>query len=156
MRQELVDPLKGNAIFESAVKLVSRIYELNEDGEDCSEELADLSKLTGKRLSRSEFEDAAELIEPQDYAFSLVAESIPVPTDLSDDEMLELLERIINNADDVPRLGYWEVCLERNTGDKRITTLISAPELYFDDPNRARRLSAREILDTALAAGRTK
>ena len=83
MRHELLDPLKGNARYEVAQKLVRRIYRLIDAGKDCSEALARLGKVV------------------------------------------------------------------RN---KRISTLIQSPELYFGDPNRARILSAPEILDTALAA----
>ncbi len=154
MRQELLDPLQGNALYEAAVKLVCGVYRLIDANTDCSEPLAQLSKLARRVLSRMEMEDAAELIEPQAYAFALVCEFIPVPADLSYDEMLELLERIVENAGDGPLLGYWACCLMTNTGEKRIETLIRAPELYFDDPSAARRLSAQEILDTALAAGR--
>ena len=99
-------------------------------------------------------EDAAELIEPETYAFELVADLVPVPNDLRYDEMVEALDRILTNAGDGPQLGYWTRCLEANTGDKRISTLIQAPEVYFDDPCRAGRMLAREILDTALAVGR--
>lgn len=153
MRQELLDPLKGNELYETAVKLVRRIYRLIDDGTDYSETLVQLSKLARKELSGMELEDAAELIEPEAYAFALVSEFIPVPTDLSYEEMLELIGQIATNEGEVPQLSFWARCVEVNTGDKRIETLISAPELYFDDPSAARRLSAREILDTALAAG---
>ena len=47
MRQELLDPLKGNALHETAVKLVSRIYTLIDAGKDCSEALARLGHLAG-------------------------------------------------------------------------------------------------------------
>jgi hypothetical protein len=154
VRQELLDPLKGNARYEAAAKLVRRIYGLIDAGKDCSEALARLCHVTRREVSRLEMEDAAELIEPEAYAYELVAELVPVPTDLGYDEMLEALERILANEDDALKLGYWTRCLESNTGDKRISTLIQSPELYFGNPSRSRRLSAQEILDTALAAGR--
>jgi hypothetical protein len=154
MRNELLDPLKGDARYEAVVKLVRRVYRLIDAEKDCSEALARLGETVGKPLSSLELEGVAELIDPETYAFELIADSLPLPTDLSREEMLEMLERIVANADDPLHLGYWTRCLEINTGDKQISTLIQAPELYFGDPSKARRMSAQEILDTALAAGR--
>jgi hypothetical protein len=154
MRPELLEPMQGNKRYEAARKLVRRIYRSIDRGQDCSEPLARLSKVVRKRLSPMELEEAAELIEPQVYAFELLADRLEVPADLSESEMLELLERILADAGDAVQLGYWTRCLEVNTGDKRISTLIQSPELYFGDPSRSQRLAAREILDTALAAGR--
>jgi hypothetical protein len=153
VRQELLDPLKSNARFEAASKMVHRIYRLLDAGKDFSEPLAELNKIAQKNFSTAEMEDAAELIDPRTWAYEVIADLLPVPTDLNYAEMLELVEQILVDEADSPQLGHWARCLEANTGDRRISTLLQSPELYFQDAT-PRRLTAKEVLDTALATGR--
>jgi hypothetical protein len=153
MRQELLDPLKGFPQYPMARKLVVRIYRLLQAGADCSVPLAELNQLAHKNLSAQEIEDAAELIDPRTYAYEVLADLIPTPTDLSYAEMLELVEQLQAGASkDGIQHGHWSRCLMVNTGDRRLSTLLQSPELYFGD-GVARNMTAKEILDTALAAG---
>jgi hypothetical protein len=153
MRQELLDPLKDFPQYQVARKLVVRIYRLLNAGADYSAPLAELNLLAQKQLSALEIEDASELIDPKTYAYEVLADLIPTPTDLSYAEMLELVERLLAGASkDGIQHGHWSRCLEANTGDSRVSLLLQSPELYFRD-GVSRKLTAKEILDTALAAG---
>ena len=153
MRQELLEPLKYFPQYQEARKLVVRIYRLLGAGADYSEPLAELNRLAKKHLSPSDIEDAAELIDPKTYAYEVLADLIPTPTDLSYAEMLELVERLQAGASkDGIQLGQWSRCLEAITGDSRASLLLQSPELYFGD-GVSRKMTAEDILDTALAAG---
>jgi hypothetical protein len=153
MRQELLDPLKDNSLFETARKLVYRIYRSLDSGKDYTATLDELNQVAQKKLCAMDIEDAAELIDPRTYAYEVIADLIPVPTDLSYAEMLEIVEQIVAQAArDGPQLGHWIHCLEANTGDRRISTLLQSPELYFRD-TVPQELTAKDMLDIALAAG---
>jgi hypothetical protein len=152
VRQELLDPLKNFPQYQVARKLVVRIHRLLGRGADYSEPLAELNRLAQKHLSPSEIEDAAELIDPKTYAYEVLADLVPTPTDLSYAEMLELVEQWGTSKDGI-QAGHWSRCLAVNTGDNRVSTLLQSPELYFRH-GVSRKMTAREILDTALAAGR--
>lgn len=153
MRQELLEPLKNYPQYQEARKLVVRIYRLLGTGADYSQPLAELNRLAKKQLSPRDIEDAAELIDPKTYAYEVLADLIPTPTDLSYAEMLELVEQLQAGASkDGIQHGHWSRCLEVNTGDSRASLLLQSPELYFGD-GVSRKMTAKEILDTALAAG---
>ncbi len=153
MRQELLEPLKNFPQYQEAKKLVVRIYRLLGAGADYSAPLAELNLLAKKDLSPSDIEDAAGLIDPKTYAYEVLADLIPTPTDLSYAEMLELVEQLLAGASkDGIQHGHWSRCLEANTGDSRASLLLQSPELYFGD-GVSRKMTAKEILDTALAAG---
>jgi len=153
VRRELLDPRSCCTQYENARKLVVRIYHLLNAGSDCAEPLAGLNSLSQKRLCVSQIEDAAELIDPETFAYEVLADLIPTPTDLTHAEMLELVEKLLADASqDSIQHGHWSRCLEANTGDRRLSLLLQSPELYFRD-GVSRKLTAQEILDIALAAG---
>jgi hypothetical protein len=153
VRQQLLDPLKDYPQYQVARKLVVRIYRLLGRGEDYSGPLAELNQLAQKKLSASDIEDAAELIDPKTYAYEVLADLIPTPADLSYAEMLELVEKLqAGVSKDGIQAGHWSRTLEVNTGERRVGTLLQSPELYFGD-GVSRKMTAKEILDTALAAG---
>jgi hypothetical protein len=156
MRQELLEPIKDKARFEAAFNLLCEIFDLIDAGRDWAGPLARLNQLTAKNLSATAIEDVLELVEPEPFAYELTADPMAVPTDLTEAEMLELIEQYRTNEGDLVQLAYWMYCLEANTGDSRIGTLIHTPEVYFMDGKGPRTMSSREILDTALAAGRKK
>lgn len=152
MRQELLEPLKDFPLFLVARELVLRIYMCLQGGADYSEQLAELNAICKRRLTACDMEAAAELIEPDEWAFGLLVDQVPTPTDLTYAEMLELVEKLkANAAENGLQAGYWEHCLTVNTGDSNFASLLQGgAELYFRD-GISRWLTAKEILDTALA-----
>lgn len=153
MRAELLNP-SFDPRLGPAIALAERLYQLHEAGQDYSSERAELCDLVEKPVSALDVDAAFGSIDPVTFARGLLPAAIP--NDLTADEMLEMIQRICTARGTEFQIGYWLRCLVANTGDDRISDLIFWPDEYFGDGNRARQMSPKEILETALAAGRTK
>lgn len=155
MRLELLQPLRDNPFFKRACALVELIYACRRSGTCCDDALEELNSFSNYRLQADDFvvDPRDEVLPPEELAFGLVLHLIPTPIDLSYDEMLSLVGRLkAHAAEDGLQAAYWEKCLEVNTGDPNFSQLLQGgAELYFRD-GVSRWLSAKEILDTALAA----
>jgi hypothetical protein len=154
MRAILEDPFGDDLALEKAITLARELYRLHERGADYSSQLQTLSALAGKPVRKPDVDGAFGDAEPETFARDLLLDRVPIPTDLSYDEMLELVRRICNVEGSEFQIGYWLRCLEANTGNSRISDLIYWPGEYFGEGENARELSPKEILDAALAAGR--
>jgi hypothetical protein len=154
MREILENPFGDELALEKAITLARDLYRLHERGLDYNSPLETLSALAGKDLSKSDVRGAFGSVDPETFARDVLLARRPLPTDLSYDEMLELIRRICKVEGSEFQIGYWLSCLEANTRDGRISDLIYWPGEYFGDGDDSRELSPKEILDAALAAGR--
>jgi len=154
MRQVLQDPFADKLRLQAAIKLASDIYRLHENGQDYSSEISQLSILAGQSISKFSVDSAFGSINPEAFARELICDLKAIPTDLTPDEMLELISRIITADGNTFQMWYWLQCLKVNTGDDKFSNLIYWPGEYFKDGNNARKMSSQEILDTALNAGK--
>lgn len=153
MRAELLSPITDATRLNSATELATRLYRLHEAGEDYTEKLAELSKLTGKTLTAFELSAAVGSIAPETFAAGLLVDRTQIPS-LTEAEMLELLERVCTANGTEFQVGYWLSCLEVNTGDHRISDLIFWPGEYFGDGDNSREMSPGEMLAVVLLNGR--
>ena len=154
MRQELQDPFTDKPRLQASIKLANDIYRLHEAGHDYSSELTQLSILAGQSISKFSVESAFGSISPEGFARELICDLTAIPTNLTPDEMLELIKHIITADGDTFQMWYWLQCLQVNTGDNKFSDLIYWPGEYFKDGNNAREMSPQEILDTALNTGK--
>ncbi|HEY0726196.1 MAG TPA: hypothetical protein VGD41_19910, partial [Pyrinomonadaceae bacterium] len=121
-----------------------------------SEALRALGRLTGRIVSSFEIDSAFGSVNANVFACDLLLDRNLIPSDLTREEMLELVEAICNPKGNLPYSAFWIECLKVNTGDDRISELIFWPGEYFGDGDNARELSSEEILETALAATRLR
>ena len=138
----------------SVEALARDLYRLHGARVDYSHQLKELAALVGKEVTKSDVDAAFGSVDPETFAAGLFTSRVAIPTDLSFEEMLEVVESIYTGKAPESLASYWIRCLEANTGDAGISDLIFWPGEYFGDGNNRRRMSPREILETAIAAGR--
>jgi hypothetical protein len=152
MRSVLESPVDPEAMA-LATQVVERIYAAHEAGHTYDESLAMLGKLVGKSVMPHQVHMAFGSVSPQSFAHDLLLHSAQIPSDLSDSEMLELLQHVLRPSRGELRTSFWLACIKENTGDPRVSDLIYWPGEYFGDGDNRRTLSAHEILQTAKAHG---
>ena len=157
MRPELLPPLRENPNFVQSLGLVERIYELVRSDQPCADELAQLNTISRHKLMEDDFEkdERDEIITPEELAFGLILHKIPTPEHLTYEEMLDLVTQLKKGTvEDGLYVGYWIQCLCNCTKDSNFSQLLQGgAERYFRD-GKSRWLTPKEILDTALAAGK--
>jgi hypothetical protein len=154
MREILENPFGDELALEKAITLARELYRLHERGQDYASPLETLSTLAGKTITNNDVQGAFGSVDAETFARDVLLNRLPIPTDLSYDEMLEMIRRICKVEGSEFQIGYWLSCLKANTHNGRISELIYWPGEYFGDGDHSRELSPKEILDAALAAGR--
>jgi hypothetical protein len=112
-----------------------------------------LSALSGRSISKLSVLSAFGSVSPGTFAKRQLVAWDQLPTDITEGEMLEMIERICTVKCDELQTEYWLECLRANTGDANISDLIFWPGEYFRDGNNSRRLLPSEVLATALRSG---
>ena len=134
-----------------AENLAQQIYGLHEAGAEYSSELRQLGKLVGRIISLQNVMGAFGSINPTTFARKCLVNWNALPSDATEDEMLEMLQLICEAKGSEFQVEYWVQCLRVNTGDDRISDLIFWPDEYFGRPI-VKEPSASEML--AIALGR--
>jgi len=153
MRSHLLDPTEGDARLTDAISLGREIYMLHERGADYSATVKRLSLLVEHPIADFDVEAAFGSIGPDAFARRQLIAWDQLPLDLTQQEMLEMIERVCDASGDELQIEFWLGCLRANTGDERISDMIFWPGSYFGDGNDARKMSPSEILSTASEAG---
>lgn len=134
--------------------MVGVLYRLHEAGKDYTKQLRDLAAFVGQQLTKSDVRGAFGSIDAEMFAKQLLLKPEMIPADLNEAEMLHLIEQMKRGEGDEFQDWYWMKCLELNTRDERVSDLFYWPGEYFGDGDDTRDLTAKEILQTALASGR--
>ena len=90
-----------------------------------------------------------------EFAKRLMTDWKAIPTDLSDPELLELVDAICEGRGKAVTLEYWIKVLALNTGDDKVFDLIYWPERCLGDSYDGSELTPAEILNIALARRRS-
>lgn len=155
MRPELHNPV-ATSRFQQLLPLVETVFHLHETGCKYEDELRQISRLLGRVVGQIDVLGAFGSISAGDFASQLAIDWHAIPTDLSEPELLELLEAICEVRGSQAVLNYWVRCLAVNTGDDRISDLIFWPEQYLGPEYDGRDLPPTEMLEVALRKRRTK
>ena len=153
MRGHLLDPTDGDPRLDEAIALGHDIYNLYEAGQDYSASLKRLGLIAGHPIHGFAVHDAFGSVKPEIFARRQLVAWDRLPTDITHQEMLEMIERISTAKGDQLQIQYWLVCLAASTGDDKISDLLFWPGSYFGDANDATSMSPVEILATALKSG---
>ena len=149
MRVPVFDP----SALQEALDLAAEIYRRHEAGQPYAEEIQRLSATTGQELTKNDVHGAFGSIASDDWARDLLLLSSPMPDDLSREELVEMLERILAVAD--PEwLQHWCIrCVEHATGCPDLIEIIYYPQDYFGDDEHDD-MAPAEILDVAMKGPR--
>jgi hypothetical protein len=153
MRSHLLNPTKGNPHLNEAIALGREIYRLYEAAQDYSAHLKQLSLITGCPIDSFAVRSAFGSIAPETFARQLLVTWDRLPTDITEQEMLEMVERIFEANGSELQIQYWISCLRVSTGDDHVSDLIFWPGHYFRDGDNSRCMSPSEVLATALKSG---
>jgi hypothetical protein len=154
MRDIIRDPFVGNTELPEVKRMADSLYRMRQRGADCSEALGALAVFVRKPLTTRDLSGAFGSCNAETWAKDLLVDESQIPTDLSYEEMLELVGKIYTADGDEFQTVYWVRCLRVNTGDERVSDLIFWPGEYFGDGDNQRQMSPAEILDTAIASGK--
>jgi hypothetical protein len=149
MRPELSEPADQD-LFKRVLPLTKAVLQLHEAGQDYAPELHRTSRLLGRIVGKSEVLAAFGSADAEAFARRLAINWQILPTDLSEPELLELLDAVCTARGDPVHIEYWVRCLEVNTGDERISDLIFWPDEYFGAGYDGRELAPVEMLEVAL------
>ena len=151
----MLDPTEGNPHLDEAIALGREIYRVFEAGQDYSTSLRRLGSIAAHPIHVHAVRAAFGSVRPETFARRQLVAWDQLPTDITEEEMLEMIERIFKPRGYELEIEYWIQCLRVNTGDEHVSDLIFWPGAYFRDGNNARQMSPSEILATALEAGKS-
>ncbi len=135
--------------------MTEAVYGLHEAGQDYAETLKQLSLLTGRVVGKNDVLGAFGSIGADEFAKRLTMDWNAIPTNLSDLELLELINAICEGQGKAMTLEYWIETLALNTGDDKVSDLIYWPEQYLGGGYDGHELTPAEILDIALTKRRS-
>jgi hypothetical protein len=153
MRPHLLDPTAGNPHLDEAIELGRQIYDHYEAGEDYSECVKRLGLIAGHPIHAFAVHSAFGSVSPETFARRQLIAWDQLPTDVTEEEMLEMLERMFKPKGYELEIQYWVECLRVNTGDEKVSDLIFWTGEYFGDGDNTREMTPKEMLATALKAG---
>lgn len=153
MREELLNPSIDNKKFKLLLPVIQEIYWLHESGSNYDAQLKNVSRLAGRIVDVPMVLYAFGSCNAESFARRLLINWQNIPSDLSKDEMLNLVEAIFNARGEPTNVEYWLKCLEVNTGDAKISDLIFWPDLYQGGKYIDKLLTPEEILNIALENG---
>ncbi|CAB3960517.1 MULTISPECIES: hypothetical protein [Burkholderia] len=149
MRAELRDPVDHHKL-QLLLPLTRAVFQLHENGREYATELQQISRLLGDDVDQIDVLGAFGSTCADEFARQLAIDWHAVPTDLSEPELLELLDAVCACRGDETLIDYWIRCLSINTCDDRISDLIFWPETYFGAEYDGRELSPAEMLEVVL------
>lgn len=156
MRPELADPVRDQAKLAELIPIVEEIFSLHEAGMAYESQLRHASRITGRIIDKAMVLYAFGTAGPKDFARRLLIDWNSSPSDLSKEEMLELLESLFKRGVSTEVSEYWVKCLRASTGDEQIYSLIYWPDRYGAGEYADRDLSPAEILEIALHSGKAR
>ncbi|VWD55373.1 hypothetical protein [Burkholderia contaminans] len=149
MRAELRDPVDHDTL-QLLLPLTRAVFLLHENGHDYVAKLQQISRLLGNAIDQIDVLGAFGSMSADEFAKQLAIDWHAVPADLSEPELLELLDAVCACRGDETLIDYWVRCLSVNTGDDRISDLIFWPEAYFGAAYDGRALAPAEMLEVVL------
>jgi hypothetical protein len=159
LRPELMPPVLDEAKVARLADLANLIDESGEPPDVVEASLVEFNREAGTELDFFDFQGIYGAMGHTAWVrMLLVTRAARTVPDISHDELLELITRVVRHDGAEHEIEFWFALLEKNLHDPRLFQLIHQPHAYFSSPP-ARRLTPREILDildTALAAPRAR
>jgi hypothetical protein len=149
MRPEVQNPADQHKL-QQLLPLIQAIFHLHESGQQYASELIEISRLLTRFVSQIDVLGAFGSISASEFAKRLAIDWHTIPGDLTDSELLELLDATCEARGDQVTVEYWVRCLRLNTGDEKISDLIFWPEEYLGGEYDGRDLTSAEMLQIVI------
>src|SRR5688572_19726826 len=124
MRPSILDPVSDKATLRELLPVAERIFRLYEEGADYARELKVISRLVKRIVGPLDLHAAFGSGDSECFARKLLIDWHVLPNDLSQAEMLELIEALCTAQGSPTAQEYWLKILESNTGDEKLSDLI--------------------------------
>jgi hypothetical protein len=148
MRPEVQNPTDQHKL-QQLLPLTEAIFYLHESGQQYATELSEISRFLGRIVGQIDVLGAFGSISASEFAKRLAINWHAIPEDLTDSELLELIDATCEARGDQVTVEYWVRCLRLNTGDEKISDLIFWPEEYLGVEYDGRDLTPAEMLEIA-------
>jgi hypothetical protein len=146
MRDDIRTPPVDPSAVAAAVKLSEESYARHEAGAEYGEILARLAEVTGQSVSKMDADAAFGSVDPETWARDLLLTDHRCPSDLTDAELLELLQAICTCDGEEWQMGWWLRCVEANTNCSDISGLVFYPKETLGPADGREDLTPEEIL----------
>ena len=153
MRPEIAEPVRDQRKLAKLMPIAQHIFQLHEAGLGYPQQLKQVSRIAGRIVNVPMVKYAFGTGDPEYFARRLLIDWNRFPSDLTKDEMLELLGALCSAKSTQDRSEYWLKCLESSTGEPELTNLIYWPDQYRNGEYADHELSLEEILEIALRHG---
>ncbi len=153
MRPEIAEPVHDQQKLAKLLPLAQQIFQLHETGRSYAEQLKQVSRIAGRIVDVPAVHYAFGTGDPEYFARRLLIDWNRYPSDLTKEEMRELLDALCAVKGTQDRSEYWLKCLEASTGEPELTNLIYWPDQYRNGEYADHELSLDEILEIALRHG---
>jgi hypothetical protein len=153
MRPEIAEPVRDQNKLKVLAPLMQQIYQLHEAGLGYVEQLKQASRIAGRVIDIPMVLYAFGSEPSEAFARRLLIDWNDIPSDLTDSEMIELLDAVYDCIGTEDQQSYWLKCLEASTGDPKIRDLIYWPDQYQNGVYADRNLSTNETLEIAIRHG---
>jgi hypothetical protein len=116
-----------------ATRLTTQVCALHEAGRVCGQQIQALSSVTGQSLTHADVDAAFGSMSAADRAQDLLLLSADLPSDLGDDELVQMVAQVCA-ADASVWLENWMLrCVEHATGCDVLVDIIYHPRDVFGD-----------------------
>jgi hypothetical protein len=149
LRKELLPPEFDENKVSKLAELAECLDGCNSFLEDCEVLLSEFNLLAGSNLQIDEFHFSGG-IDAKTFVRNILTPRPQKLTDVSYDEMLELITRICNADGTAYEIDYWLNFLEVQLENNKLSDLIYYPDHYFNDVINRNEMTPKEILDEAL------
>lgn len=150
LRKELRPPEFDKNELAKLADLAERLDGCHSEFEDCAALRAEFNLLAGSNLQAGDFHFSGGT-DAETFVRGVLTPKPEKMTDVSYDEMLELLTRICNADGSEYELNYWLKFLAVQLENNKLSDLIYHPDHYFGDGVKRAEMTPKEMLDEALA-----
>jgi hypothetical protein len=154
MRPELAEPVRDQERLRRLLPIAEEVFRRHQAGQDYAPLLRQISRIAERIVDVPTFLYAFGVGDAEYFARRLLTDWHNLPQDLSESEMLELLQAVCSVQGTQDRCEYWLKCIEQNTGEPELIDLIYWPDRYREGAYDGHDLSPEEILKIALQHGR--
>src|SRR5690349_5243752 len=112
MRPEIAEPVRDQQKLAKLVPIAHKIFQLHEAGLGYAEQLKQVSVIAGRIVDVPMVAYAFGTGDPEYFSRRLLIDWHHLPTDLTKEEMLELLAALCEAKGSQDQCDYWLKCLE--------------------------------------------
>lgn len=149
MRKELMPPEFDENKVRKLSALAERLDGCRDDFDNCEEFRREFNYLAGADLQKEDFHFSG-WTDAETFVRRVLTPRPQKISDISYDEMLEIITRICHFEGTEHEIDYWIDFLAIQLSNPHLSDLIYYPQQYFGDATAKSDMSPKEILDAAI------